>query len=108
MLEVEHVVTNAFAKFHINKRPANFHNRSDNSVEGLVPCTVKLCANFQVLSKCRRPKLGRRSKSRSGAALTTERQEQSARDMSIPTFLIEDQESMKAENKFLSSHSPIT
>jgi len=28
--------------------------------------------------------------------------------MSIPTFLIEDQESMKAENKFLSSHSPIT
>lgn len=33
---------------------------------------------------------------------------QAARDMSIPTFLIEDQESMKAENKFLSSHSPIT
>jgi hypothetical protein len=31
-----------------------------------------------------------------------------AKDMSMPTFLIEDQESMKAENKFLSSHSPIT
>jgi hypothetical protein len=33
---------------------------------------------------------------------------QVSKDMSIPTFLIEDQESMKAENKFLSSHSPIT
>lgn len=39
---------------------------------------------------------------------TIESKEIADRDMSLPTFFVEDQESVKADIKLLSSHSPIT